>query len=656
MKQYNYNISGIESLNDLLQLEEITSFSDCQSQLIQIYSAKNDSEWYQSLGNAIRKVFPLAIIMGASSVGEIIEGKIITNSTVILFSFFESASLNMFSYECKPGSEEIIAETLIKEIESLDLDVKGMLLLSTPISNDAGKFFNKITSNDLNYVVFGGGAGDYANMRNTLVFDGTHCFKQGVISVVFMGNDLCIEALTYLGWHPLSKEMTITEIGEMSIKTIDGNPAFSVYEKYLGIKADENFFQNCLEFPLLLNRNGQTIARTPFFVNEKDGSIQLVADMQVGEKFRIGYGNPQMIIAESVNIQQKMQDFHPDAIFLYTCICRRFLMQDDVDLETLPFDRIAPTAGFYTFGEFFADCNSKALLNSTMVAVGFREGYKDKVTKHQEPIKKEVVKSNSDSDPYRNQHTRILSRLLYFINVMTKELEERNQLLKTLDEQKNEFLGIAAHDLRNPIGIIQGFSQILNDLVSDGHQKFTGIIIKESTSMLNLIDDLLDISKIEAGKLDLKIIEVDYIALVEQNIKMNGFLAQNKNIKIVSDFEIPRQILSIDNGKIEQVLNNLIGNAIKYSFPESTIMVKVFTKDNQIVTQVIDQGQGIPEKEIEGIFNPFKRTSIRPTGGENSHGLGLAIVKRIIEGHNGDFGVASEIGKGSTFYFALGIT
>jgi signal transduction histidine kinase len=123
----------------------------------------------------------------------------------------------------------------------------------------------------------------------------------------------------------------------------------------------------------------------------------------------------------------------------------------------------------------------------------------------------------------------------------------------------------------------------------------------------------------------------------------------------VSDFGIQNQILSFDDGKIDQVLNNLIGNAIKYSNPNTTITVKVFIENDHIVTQIIDNGQGIPETEINDIFRPFKRSSVRPTSGESSHGLGLAIVKKIIEGHNGEVGVSSEVGKGSNFYFTLPI-
>jgi len=121
----------------------------------------------------------------------------------------------------------------------------------------------------------------------------------------------------------------------------------------------------------------------------------------------------------------------------------------------------------------------------------------------------------------------------------------------------------------------------------------------------------------------------------------------------VADISIRSQLLFFDIERINQVLNNLIGNAIKYSFPDTIITIKVFIKNNLITTQIIDQGQGISTNELASIFLPFKRTSTKPTAGENSHGLGLAIVKRIIEGHNGTVKVTSELNKGSVFQFTL---
>lgn len=651
MKQYNCNISSIDDLSKILRSKELNKKSLCRSLLVQIYSAHNNCEWYKAIGEEIRLVFPSATIIGASSVGEIISAKFQTNSTTLLFSFFESSSIHLFSHTCTPGNEQAIGELLINEVESLNIKIKGMLLLSTPISNDSGTIFNSISRNMPDFPVFGGGAGDYANQRNTLVFDGLNCLKNGILSVVFSGDELQINVFSSLGWIPLSKEMTMTDIGPALVKTIDGSPAFSVYERYLGIKADSNFFQNSLEFPFLIYRNNNIVARTPFFVNEEDGSIQLVADVKAGEKFRIGYGNPQIIKAESARILNRMHEFQPEAIFLYSCICRRFLMQEEVDQETLPFKNIAPTAGFYTFGEFFSDCNFSSLLNSTLVAVGIREDGNRTGAQKIEPAT--VSNLIPNTDPYLNQHNRILSHLLHFIEELIKEHDQQNKLLKDIVEQKNELLGMAAHDLRNPLSAIQGFSELLEEQVDESFKQYATIISKESMKMLQLLNDLLDISKIEAGRLDLRMDECDYVPLVRQNINMNSFIARNKNINIVSRLKIANQMLRIDQGKIEQVLNNLLSNAIKYSYPGSTITVKVFRDEDNVTTQIIDQGQGIPSKEIDQIFSAFKTSSVHPTGSETSHGLGLAIVKKIIEGHNGEINVHSIWGKGSVFTFTL---
>ena len=655
MKQFNYNISSIETVTDILQSEEIATYLNSRSQLIQIFSAINQPKWYISLKNAIKNVFPSSVIVGASSVGEICEGKIFTNSTVILFSFFEDSSLNLFSYDCKPGSEKTIGKRLIKDIEQLNLNPRGMLLLSTPISNDSGKLFNSITSCDLNFPIFGGGAGDYANKRNTLVFDGTNCFKNGVVSVVFSGDSLYIDALTYLGYNPLSKEMTITEIGEMSVRTIDDKPAFSVYEKYLGIKADENFFQNCLEFPMLIYRDGRVITRVPFFVNEKDGSIQLVADVQVGEKFRIGYGNPQIIIAESTHIQEKMRDFQPDAILLYTCICRRFLMQEEVDQETLPFNTIAPTAGFYTFGEFFADGVSKALLNSTMVAVGFREDVKSEKAENKELITNSSTQK--ESDPYKNQHSRILSKLLYFINVLTKELEDQNQVLESLNAEKDKFFSILAHDLRGPLSAFVGATQIINEDIQTMEMKdikdITLSMKASATNIYTLLENLLEWSRMIRGGMDFVPVKLNLKEKIEACIDVLSESARKKQIALT--FSVPDEIeVFADNHMLDTVIRNLVSNALKFTPIGGKVSLTAVLKTDHIVEiKVSDSGIGMTPGLKSKLFMISEKTSRRGTEGEPSTGLGLLLCKEFVEKHGGKIWVESEVGMGSTFSFSI---
>ncbi|GAB4294609.1 MAG: hypothetical protein Kow0068_19410 [Marinilabiliales bacterium] len=239
------------------------------------------------------------------------------------------------------------------------------------------------------------------------------------------------------------------------------------------------------------------------------------------------------------------------------------------------------------------------------------------------------------------------------------ELEIKNQELIKLNEQKNKFLGIAAHDLRNPIGVIQSFSELLLDTINeddiDKKKELLEYIYEGSKAAIDLLNELLDISKIESGLLELQIVKDNYVDFVTKNISINKIYAQKKNISLKLDIKSKIPEFPFDRTRIEQVLNNLISNAIKYSYPISSVTVRVSKKDNSVLTEVIDEGQGIPEKDFHKIFQEFGKTSVKATAGERSTGLGLAISKKIVESHNGKIGFKSTVGKGSVFFFELPI-
>ncbi len=434
MKHLSYRISNSVELENILSSNDINALLNRNSILVQVYCASTDTEWIEKIKSIISNKMPDAIIIGATTVGEITYGKTHVNSTVIGFSFFESSSMEIIFKDCDTGKEFSTGKSIVQEIEKINENVSGILLLSTPLSLDVKTLLNGFETSSLNYSLFGGGAGDYASMENSLVFTDDWISARGAIVVVFKGNNLYIESHTYLGWRPLSKEMTITEADGMLVKTIDNKPAFDIYKHYLGFQKDENFFQNVLEFPLIMTRDDEDIARVPVFVNE-DGEIQFVADIHEGEKFKIGYGDPELIIADAEQMHELVSDSEPEAVFLYTCGCRRFLMQDDVELETLPFEELAPTFGFYTYGEFFGTLANAQLLNSTMVVVSMREGKVEKknTLPNNAPTKKEEV----ESDPYANKHRRIISRLVHFVQAVTDEISKKNLELEQLSITDN---------------------------------------------------------------------------------------------------------------------------------------------------------------------------------------------------------------------------
>lgn len=248
--------------------------------------------------------------------------------------------------------------------------------------------------------------------------------------------------------------------------------------------------------------------------------------------------------------------------------------------------------------------------------------------------------------------------LLIQLEENLKEIKEKNEKLEELNKIKNEFLGMAAHDLRNPLGVIQVTSEylLLLDLNNNMSEEQIDLLREINTSseyMRDMLNELLDITAIESGQLKLEIKVEDYIKFLKHIIKLNKPLADRKEISLKLNVKDIIPPISFDRNKITQVLNNLITNAIKFSWPDTEISIEVRKEDDFIVTGIIDQGQGIPFDEISNIFKPFQKTSVKATAGERSTGLGLAITKKIVEGHGGKISVESTVGKGTKFYFTL---
>jgi signal transduction histidine kinase len=236
-----------------------------------------------------------------------------------------------------------------------------------------------------------------------------------------------------------------------------------------------------------------------------------------------------------------------------------------------------------------------------------------------------------------------------------RELTKKNLELERANQLKNQFLGMAAHDLRNPIGAIRSFSQLLLDkemavaMPPERQRALLERIEASSKFMLALINDLLDLSAIESGQLHIDARALDIARLVRENVEVNRALAQEKQIGI--ELEISRDMPQAvaDAHKVEQVLNNLIGNAMKFSAPGTVVRVHVHPGDDGVWIAISDEGPGIPADELATLFKPFHQGSPRATAGERGTGLGLAIVKRLVEGQGGRIECESELGRGTTF-------
>jgi two-component system, sensor histidine kinase and response regulator len=250
----------------------------------------------------------------------------------------------------------------------------------------------------------------------------------------------------------------------------------------------------------------------------------------------------------------------------------------------------------------------------------------------------------------------LLKNLVLRYATVERELAELSTKQMVLSQLKNHFLGFAAHDLRNPLSSIRGLSElVLSDIagpLTDEQREFLSTIYAASRDMLNLVNDLLDISVIESGRLDLKIQRDSLKLLVRERLRIMKLLAERKDIRFVTDLQKLPDV-PFDRNRMAQVIDNLIGNAVKFSPAGSSIIVRVFEAGGMAVVNVSDEGPGIAPADQQRIFGEFQKISVQHAEGEKGTGLGLAIAKRIVEAHQGILAVQSEEGAGSTFSFAI---
>lgn len=280
------------------------------------------------------------------------------------------------------------------------------------------------------------------------------------------------------------------------------------------------------------------------------------------------------------------------------------------------------------------------LSETEILATAFELGCSDYITK---PFKKEEL----------------LARIKTHLKIqnMQKTLKNRNNELSKLNEEKNQLFGVAAHDIRNPLGVITGYLEILLSVQNLEGEKYLKILRNMSSSanhVLNMVNDLLEFAHYESKKINLKLETANLYEVLDDIVSMNRIIAERKNIRIEYSFKGNHNLkFKVDVPKFRQVMDNLISNGIKYSEPGTEICVNVNPDANNIWILVEDQGQGISREEIKKLFKPFSTTSNKATAGERSTGLGLVIVKNIIEAHNGKIWVESTKGVGSKFSVLL---
>lgn len=266
-------------------------------------------------------------------------------------------------------------------------------------------------------------------------------------------------------------------------------------------------------------------------------------------------------------------------------------------------------------------------------------------------VTRDITKRKKAEEDLKQSEERLKTALL--------ELENAHRKLQELDQMKSDFISIVSHELRTPLTSIKNAATILlkgaikRHNLDDREKEMLHIVLNNTDRQVRMITDLLDISKIEAGVLEMQQEEVDILALIKDVTNGLKYQFVNKEIKCTLLLPDGKLMVFADVEQIRRVLTNLIDNAVKFTAAQGEVIVKVQERSHDVVVSVSDNGIGISNQDIVKLFDKFYRSSNVKARQKKGTGLGLVITKGIIEAHGGKIWVEAELEKGSTFYFTL---
>jgi signal transduction histidine kinase len=269
---------------------------------------------------------------------------------------------------------------------------------------------------------------------------------------------------------------------------------------------------------------------------------------------------------------------------------------------------------------------------------------------------RDLVEVLAELEEKREQLEQVNSRL----EESNRELNEANAKLRELAELKEEFLALTTHDLRSPLTVISGVisfftSGRLGDL-SPEQKNMVAMMERNTQNLIELVNDLLDASKLESGTMRLDLTSTDFHTLARELREAMDPLAREKEIELVELLPPELPMLRADRAKLRRILVNLLSNALKFTPKGGRVEVRAEPEGAMVRISVTDTGVGIPAEDIARLFDKYEQARSRATRSEKGTGLGLYITRQLVELHGGKISATSEVGKGSTFTFTIPTT
>lgn len=401
--------------------------ADSPNQLIQLFFGTTQKEELLTLISSIKTLFPNAIIIGATTDGEISNCTVTTRENVVSITTFEHTDIIPFLFTDKDSFA--LGESVY---ENLPNECKCIIMFSDGLHSNGEEILQGFNKRPNDIVIAGGMAGDNARFKESFIIYQNTFYPEGVCGVYLVNPNLEVTTEYSFGWEPIGATMIVTKSDKNRVYTINDIPASDIFEKYLGTSIARKLPNVGIEFPLIIDRDGILISRAVKH-KEKDRSLVFGGNINEGEKVRFGIGNVEYIIKNSIKKVSHLRQVPMESIFIYSCMARRRFNEEAVKKELRFISHLGTVSGFYAYGEFFSKEKYKNLLNETTTILILSESDKIPVREALPPIKLNL--SNT------------VTAFTNLVSNITKELENLNETLeKKVEEKTEEIRDLLYHD------------------------------------------------------------------------------------------------------------------------------------------------------------------------------------------------------------------
>jgi hypothetical protein len=608
MKTHIYKLTKHEPVNKIIDFD---TFKTEKNILVQIFCG-HDKKMLQNSARAIKKHLPQAVCIGTTTDGEIAHSRIHTNQTIVTISPFEKTSICSASAQSVNDYENgiKIAKTLITD------NTKLLILFSDGTTCNGEALLKGIESVNPNVIIAGGMAGDNGQFMQTYILEGENILSQGVVGVSLNSEVLQVQNNFNFNWSPIGIKHTINKVSENRVYQIDDLSAVDFYAKYLGEEVADALPATGIEFPLLIERNNVNIARA-VIAKHSDNSLSFAGNLSQGDQVRLGFGNAELIMNESINTFKHIYEHEIESFFIYSCMARRRYMPGFVEMEIKPFAKTATTCGFFTYGEFFHQKGQNLLLNQTLTVVALSE---------KEPSQRTDTETTDHNEEYENAAT--IKALTHLIQQSTEDYETQAQKLEAqkhysqqLLESQKIFLKHAIHEINTPLSIIMNNIELYE--LEHGKDSYLSNIEASMKNIYGIYDDLnYLINKDQVSYPKKKIPLVDF---VRSRIEFFSIVAQQANLTFDFQSNCEEIYLNINETKLQRIIDNNITNAIKYTKEFETIYISLQGTIKNCLLEI--KSQSLLIHNIQKVFDAYYRESQN----EDGLGLGLNLVKQICD-------------------------